>query len=32
MLRVRYQAMSATPIDFKSEGHKLAELIRQMSV
>ncbi|KAK4104242.1 replication factor-a protein [Parathielavia hyrcaniae] len=29
--RVRYQVMSVAPIDFKSEGHKLAELIKQMS-
>jgi len=27
--RVRYQVMNATPLDWKSEGHKLAELIKQ---
>lgn len=30
--RVRYQVMGVTPMDWKSEGHKLAELIKQMSV
>ncbi|AEO62348.1 uncharacterized protein THITE_2106430 [Thermothielavioides terrestris NRRL 8126] len=30
--RVRYQVMSAAPLDYKTEGHKLAELIQQMSM
>ncbi|KAL0942486.1 putative replication factor-a protein 1 [Colletotrichum truncatum] len=30
--RVRYQVMSASPIDFKAEGAKLAELIKQFSI
>ncbi|KAK1836253.1 replication factor-A protein 1 [Podospora conica] len=30
--RVRYQCMSATPLDYKSEANKLVEMIRQMSV
>ncbi|KAK0745283.1 hypothetical protein B0T21DRAFT_381312 [Apiosordaria backusii] len=30
--RVRYQLMEATPLDYKTEGNRLAELIRQMSV
>jgi len=30
--RVRYQVMSASPIDFKSEGNRLAELIRQFQM
>jgi replication factor A1 len=30
--RVRYQVMSAAPIDFKSEGNKLAELIKQYNI
>ncbi|KAK3685680.1 putative single-stranded DNA-binding protein 68k chain [Podospora appendiculata] len=30
--RIRYQVMSATQLDYKSEGHKLAEMIKQMSV
>ncbi|GAB1313920.1 Replication factor A protein 1 [Madurella fahalii] len=30
--RVRYQVMSAVPLDYKAEAHKLAELIKQMSV
>ncbi|ERT01611.1 replication factor A1 [Sporothrix schenckii 1099-18] len=30
--RIRYQIVGATPIDFKSEGHKLAELIKQFQL
>jgi hypothetical protein len=30
--RIRYQVVSATPLDYKSEANKLAELIKQMSV
>ncbi|KAJ0356029.1 hypothetical protein COL154_001551 [Colletotrichum chrysophilum] len=30
--RVRYQVMSATQIDFKSEGAKLADLIKQFGI
>ncbi|KAK0720581.1 putative single-stranded DNA-binding protein 68k chain [Lasiosphaeris hirsuta] len=30
--RIRYQVMSIAPLDYKSEGHKLAELIKQMSI
>lgn len=30
--RVRYQVMSAAPLDFKAEGNKLAELIKQYSI
>ncbi|OLN85970.1 Replication factor A protein 1 [Colletotrichum chlorophyti] len=30
--RVRYQVMSATPIDYKAEGAKLAELIKQFEI
>lgn len=30
--RVRYQVMSATPLDYKSEANKLAELIKQYSL
>ncbi|KAK1754794.1 hypothetical protein QBC47DRAFT_346379 [Echria macrotheca] len=30
--RVRYQVMGAAPIDYKSEAHKLAELIKQYSI
>ncbi|CAI4215173.1 unnamed protein product [Parascedosporium putredinis] len=29
---VRYQVLSATPVDFKAEGNKLAELIKQYSI
>jgi hypothetical protein len=29
---VRYQVMSAAPFDWKSEGTKLAELIKQYSI
>ena len=31
-VRVRYQVMSAAPLDFKAEGNKLAELIKQYSI
>jgi replication factor A1 len=31
-LRVRYQVMSVAPLDYKAEAHKLADLIKQMSV
>jgi replication factor A1 len=30
--RIRYSVMSAAPLDYKSEGHKLADLIKQMSM
>lgn len=30
--RIRCQVMSAAPLDFKAEGHKLAELIKQYSI
>ncbi|KAH6631108.1 hypothetical protein B0J18DRAFT_394759 [Chaetomium sp. MPI-SDFR-AT-0129] len=30
--RIRFQIMSATPIDYKAEGNKLAELIKELSV
>lgn len=30
--RIRYQAMSVTPLDYKTEANKLVELIKQMSV
>lgn len=30
--RIRYQVMSATVLDFKSEGNKLAELIKQYNI
>ncbi|CAK7566922.1 MAG: Replication factor A protein 1 [Sporothrix epigloea] len=30
--RIRYQVLSGTPIDFKSEGHKLAEMIKQFQL
>ncbi|KAK4228740.1 hypothetical protein QBC38DRAFT_139870 [Podospora fimiseda] len=30
--RVRYQVMSATPLDYKAEAYKLADLIKQMSM
>ncbi|EGR53134.1 replication factor A-like protein [Trichoderma reesei QM6a] len=30
--RVRYQVMSASLIDYKSEGHKLVELIKQFNI
>ncbi|KAL5596839.1 hypothetical protein BROUX41_006477 [Berkeleyomyces rouxiae] len=30
--RMRYQAMSAVPLDFKTEGQKLADMIKQMSM
>ncbi|EFX03800.1 replication protein a DNA-binding subunit [Grosmannia clavigera kw1407] len=30
--RIRYQIVNAHPLDFKSEGHKLAELIHQFSL
>ena len=30
--RVRYQTMSASPLDYKSEAQRLAELIKEMSV
>ncbi|OAA68123.1 replication protein a DNA-binding subunit [Niveomyces insectorum RCEF 264] len=30
--RIRYQIVGASPIDFKSEGHKLADLIRQFQL
>lgn len=30
--RIRYQVVSAVPMDYKSEANKLAELIKQMSV
>ncbi|KAK3945878.1 hypothetical protein QBC46DRAFT_62197 [Diplogelasinospora grovesii] len=30
--RVRYQVMSASPLDYKAEGHRLAELIKQMTM
>ncbi len=30
--RIRYQVMSATPLDYKSEGNKLAEMIKQLEV
>ncbi|KAK1995464.1 replication factor-a protein 1 [Colletotrichum falcatum] len=30
--RVRYQVMSASPIDYKAEGAKLAELIKQFGI
>ncbi|KAM7201495.1 hypothetical protein V8F33_003319 [Rhypophila sp. PSN 637] len=30
--RIRYQVLSAAPLDYKSEGMKLAELIKQMSM
>ncbi|KAL1860486.1 hypothetical protein VTK73DRAFT_7299 [Phialemonium thermophilum] len=30
--RVRYQVMSVSPIDYKSEAHRLVELIKGMSV
>ncbi|KAL1898793.1 Replication factor A protein 1 [Sporothrix stenoceras] len=30
--RIRYQIVGGTPIDFKSEGHKLAELIKQFQL
>ena len=30
--RIRYQVMGVTPLDYKSEGNKLAELIKQMNV
>ncbi|TVY21723.1 Replication factor A protein 1 [Lachnellula arida] len=30
--RVRYQVMSAIPIDFKAEAHKLAELIKMYNI
>ncbi|KXX81806.1 Replication factor A protein 1 [Madurella mycetomatis] len=30
--RVRYQVMSVAPLDYKAEAHRLAELIKQMSV
>jgi len=30
--RIRYQAMSVTPLEYKSEANKLVELIKQMSV
>lgn len=29
---VRYQVMSISPLDYKTEANKLAELIRQFSV
>ncbi|KXJ91043.1 replication factor-a protein 1 [Microdochium bolleyi] len=32
MQRVRYQVMSASPIDFKSESARLADLIKQFSM
>lgn len=30
--RVRYQLMEATPLDYKMEGNRLAEMIRQLGV
>ncbi|KAL2017004.1 hypothetical protein VTK56DRAFT_2685 [Thermocarpiscus australiensis] len=30
--RVRYQVMQAAPLDYKAEAHKLADLIKQMSM
>ncbi|KAF3357892.1 hypothetical protein VD0004_g9366 [Verticillium dahliae] len=30
--RIRYQARSAAPVEYKSEGNKLAELIKQYSI
>jgi len=30
--RIRYQVLGVTPLDYKSEANKLAELIKQMSV
>ncbi len=30
--RVRYQVMSAAPFDYKSEGIKLVELIKEYSI
>ncbi|KAK3988644.1 hypothetical protein QBC44DRAFT_343141 [Cladorrhinum sp. PSN332] len=30
--RVRYQVMSASPLDYKTEAYKLADLIKQMTV
>ncbi|KAK3325653.1 putative RFA1 protein [Apodospora peruviana] len=30
--RIRYQVMGATPLDYKSEANKLADLIKQMGV
>lgn len=30
--RVRYQVMSASFLDFKSEGNKLAEMIKQYDI
>lgn len=32
MTRIRYQVMSAAPMDYKAEGNKLAELIKQYSI
>ncbi|ROT37719.1 replication factor-A protein [Sodiomyces alkalinus F11] len=30
--RIRYQARSAAPLDYKTEGHKLVELIKQYTI
>ncbi|KAK3309091.1 uncharacterized protein B0T15DRAFT_566003 [Chaetomium strumarium] len=30
--RLRYQVMSVSPLDYRAEGHKLAEMIKQMSM
>jgi len=30
--RVRYQVMSVAPMDYKTEGHKLADMIKQMGL
>lgn len=30
--RIRYQVMSVAPLDYKAEGHRLVELIQQLSV
>lgn len=30
--RVRYQVIGATPVDFKSDGHRLADQIKKMSM
>ena len=30
--RTRYQARSAAPIDFKAEGNRLADLIKQYNM
>ncbi|KAL1899685.1 Replication factor A protein 1 [Ceratocystis pirilliformis] len=30
--RIRYQAMSASALDFKAEGRKLADMIKEMSI